>query len=326
MSHAARLTAPRPAVFPQNTQHVVATCLLTYHMQSTITSHDFHGGKTCHTEKKGLKYRNAAKDRAPDTPPASDGIPVQVPALPSGDADAPVVPGASEIQRLISKGDSKAAVNKAKRIHKQLGTTESEKILVDAYLARIDQMNANGLTTEAGTLLDLVKKRFGCTDPRMTQLSSVITLHEGHIDRLVAPLSDPDLPADQRAVIEKTIQNELVDLSLLVRCNTLPSGHPLKTGAADVMKAFSEVTSGTVGDETLALPAISRRSPLAPWKMLVRAIAWFYRRDDEKCETCLQAIEPDSAPARVVPAIRQMLGTEPAGTSGDSVWHPCRTR
>jgi hypothetical protein len=44
---------------------------------------------------------------------------------------------ADEIIKLISKGNARAAVSKAKLYHKHHGTDESEIILVDAYAARI---------------------------------------------------------------------------------------------------------------------------------------------------------------------------------------------
>src|SRR5205085_3068858 len=67
------------------------------------------------------------------------------------------------------------------------------------------------------------------------------------------------------------------------------------------------VTSGPVAEEALALPEVSRQSPLAPWKLLVRAIAAYYRRDDALCEKYIAAIEPDSAPARLAPALRALI-------------------
>src|SRR5439155_8790812 len=71
--------------------------------------------------------------------------------------------------------------------------------------------------------------------------------------------------------------------------------------------AFAAVTAGPVDEDELALPEVSRRSPLASWKMLVRAIASYYRREDEACLKYLDAIQADSAPARLVPAMRAML-------------------
>ena len=65
---------------------------------------------------------------------------------------------AGEIRRLISKGKIKSAVNRAKQIHKVMGTEGSEETLVEAYIARILEMTEKGLTVEAKTLLDMVRK------------------------------------------------------------------------------------------------------------------------------------------------------------------------
>ena len=74
------------------------------------------------------------------------------------------------------------------------------------------------------------------------------------------------------------------------------------------------MTSDSISDEDVALPEISRRSPLAPWKMLIRALAHFYRREDELCEKYLTAVELESAPARLVPIIRGLMaGQSKAG-------------
>ncbi len=214
---------------------------------------------------------------------------------------------ANEINRLISKDKIKAAVSRAKIHHKRLATAESEMVLVDAYVARIREMMAKGFTVEAKTLLKLVRGRYNCPDHRLTELNAVISLREGRIDELVRPLENPGLPQEQRATIEKIITNELVDLSLLARCETLPSGHPLKTAALATAEAFARVTSGFVRDEEVALPAVSRRSPLAPWKILIRALASFYRHDDEICQKHLNAVDPESAPGRLVPLIRELI-------------------
>ena len=82
---------------------------------------------------------------------------------------------------------------------------------------------------------------------------------------------------------------------------------PLKTAALATAEAFARVTSGFVRDEDVALPAVSRRSPLAPWKIVIRALACFYRHDDEICEKYLKAVDPESAPGRLVPLIRELI-------------------
>jgi hypothetical protein len=86
-------------------------------------------------------------------------------------------------------------------------------------------MMDRGLTAEAKTLLQMVRGRYNCPDHRLTELNTVISFREGRLDELVGPLEDPALPQERRAAIEKIITNELVDLSLLARCETLPCGH-----------------------------------------------------------------------------------------------------
>ena len=75
---------------------------------------------------------------------------------------------ADEVNRLISKNKIKAALSRAKFHHKNLGTAESEMVLVDAYVARIHEMMAKGFTVEAKTLLELVLGRYNCPDHRLT--------------------------------------------------------------------------------------------------------------------------------------------------------------
>jgi len=214
---------------------------------------------------------------------------------------------AKEISLLIAKGKVKKAVNMAKQYHKNLGTKESEAILVEAYVARILEMTEKGLTVEADTLLDLVRKRYHLPDQRLAEINAATAAREGIKDAFLAPLNDPSIPTEQQAAIRKVIKRELVDLNILTACKTLSPDHPLKVEAAAVSRAFEAVTSRPVDDKEIALPGISRKSPLAPWKMLIKALSCFYRHDDALCERYLGAVEADSAPARLVPAVRAMV-------------------
>jgi hypothetical protein len=98
---------------------------------------------------------------------------------------------------------------------------------------------------------------------------------------LVRPLNDPGLAAEQRTAIDRRLQQEVWDLASLAGCKALPADHELRRAAAALDRALIAATSGPVTDDALALPEVSRRSPLAPWKLITRAIAGFHRRDDE---------------------------------------------
>ncbi len=211
------------------------------------------------------------------------------------------------INSFISKGNIKAALDQAKHYHKQTKSKDSEAILVEVYTARIFEISNKGYFIEAKTLLDLLVNRYHLSDHRFFEINSLIAARNGMMNDLVTPLNDPDISREKRTAIESLIKNELVDLNALAACETLPPGHPLKTGALAFAEAFAEVTRGPVNDNDISLPDISRKSPFAPWKMLIRALESFYRRDDKMCEKYLKAIDPDSAPARLVPAIREMF-------------------
>lgn len=213
----------------------------------------------------------------------------------------------ASIRQLIINGKSKTALDSAKDFHKKQSNAASEALLVEAYLARIQALSEQNLTVEAASLIALVRERFPSAKERLDALSATASARGGNLDELLALLSDPGLSAERRAPIEQVIQNQVTDLAALAGCAVLPPEHSLRQAAAAIDKAFSAVTSGPVTDEQIALAEVSHRSPLAPWKLLIRAIAFFYRNDDKSCEEYLAAIRPESAPGRLVHAMRAML-------------------
>jgi tetratricopeptide (TPR) repeat protein len=218
----------------------------------------------------------------------------------------------TSIRQLIVNGKSKTALDNAKDFHKKQGSAVSEALLVDAYLARIQALSDQNLAVEAAALIALVRERFPSAKARLDVLNATASAHRGDLNELLRPLTDPGLSPERRASIEQVIQNRVTNLAALAACAVLPPEHALRQAAAAIDKAFAAVTSGPVTDEQIALTEVSHRSPLAPWKLLIRAIAFFYRNDDLSCEQCLGAIRSESAPARLVHAMRAMLAPKPA--------------
>ncbi|MBI4864493.1 MAG: hypothetical protein HY815_30180, partial [Candidatus Riflebacteria bacterium] len=164
---------------------------------------------------------------------------------------------------------------------------------MEAYEARIRQLSALGLGAEAKVLAQLVRDRHGGHAARVEERPSGSRMDAAALAALVEPLTDPTLAPDRRAELEQTLKTRLTSPTLLARCEVLPEDHPLRVGARAVGEAFRAATSGPVHDEQIALPEISRRSPLASWKMLVRAIAFFYRGDDDACRRSIEGISLD---------------------------------
>jgi hypothetical protein len=218
----------------------------------------------------------------------------------------------ASVRQLIANGKFRTALENAKQFHKTQSTIASECLLLDAYTARIQSLLDQNLATEAKSLLDLVRERFPSATERLDGLKPATSARAGDLAGLLQPLNDPDLNSERRTAIEQIIQTQVTDLAGLAGCAALPPEHTLRQAAAALDRAFDLVTSGPVTEEQTALPEVSHRSPLAPWKLLVRAIACFYRGEEEACREYLTAIKPESVPSRLLPAMRSMLGAKTA--------------
>ncbi len=211
------------------------------------------------------------------------------------------------VREMIAGGHSKQAVQLAKDLYKRAATEESEALLIEAYGIRIADLIQLRMTAEAKALVAVVRQRFPASISRLADLEQELYVLEGRLDGIVGPLGDADLDAEKREAIEAFIRQRIDDLSALAGVKSLPLEHPLRSAAAALGDAFRAVTEGPVNDETLALPQVSRRSPLASWKALVQAIACYYRHEDGSCRKWLAAITADSIPARLIPPMTAML-------------------
>lgn len=212
------------------------------------------------------------------------------------------------VEDLLARGKTRDAVEAAKRLYKETRSVEAEALLVDAYAARIRALIATGMSREARELASLVVERHPGTRVRIMPL---VRESAARADGDLGPLLTALAAADQatRREVETTLRRALTDPRALADHPALPEGDPLRQAARAVSELFSAVTSGPLPDGALErLDVISRHSPLAPWKLLVRAIDAYYRRDDAAMLANLSAIPADSAPARLVPALRYVAG------------------
>jgi hypothetical protein len=218
-----------------------------------------------------------------------------------------------EVQRLMNIGKFKQAVELAKNHHKQMNTTASQRLLVQAYVARIEEFQKKGMAEEAQTLLTLVQQRFPAERHQLGALEVRAAAVGGRLHDLLRPLASDQTAPEIRSTIEAAVAQQITDLPAVAACDALSANHPLRLGAAAVWRAFLAVTAGPVTDDDISLPEISHRSPLSAWKMLVRAIAAYYRGDDPGCLRALDAIPADSAIAHVAAAVRGLTeGKKPA--------------
>jgi tetratricopeptide (TPR) repeat protein len=218
----------------------------------------------------------------------------------------------TSVRQLIANGKSRTALETAKEFHKGQRTAASESLLLDAYAARIQSLLDQNLALEAKSLLDLVRERFPSAKERLDRSVAAVSARAGDLAGLLQPLNDPELNPERRTAIEQIIQTQVTDLTSLAGCAALSPEHNLRQAATALDRAFNLVTSGPVTEEQIVLPEVPYRSPLAAWKVLIRAIARLHRGEDEACRECLAAIKPESVPARLVPAMQAMLGVKAA--------------
>ena len=211
------------------------------------------------------------------------------------------------IEKKIVSGNSKLALDLAKQFHKTNHSDESELLLIYSYLSRIQSMSEKGLVQEADSLLDLVRQNFPQYQAQLEEMSLVIMIQSGCENNLIQLLKNVKTPEEKKLTLENLIRCEISDLSTIANCVALPQEYPIRKEAAILNEAFLSVTRVPVTDEVIALKEIPRRSPLSPWKMLINAIASFYREDDELCKKYLNMIDPKSAPARLIEPLLNMI-------------------
>ena len=164
--------------------------------------------------------------------------------------------------------------------------------LVDAYAARVRSLWETGLKDEAKALLELGTQRYSCAAARLADVEVLVRAADGNLEALLRPLSDPAVPQEIRRAIENAVRRQLYDLSALAECAALTADHPLRISAAALVRAFAAVTAGPVEEAALLLPEVSHRGPLASWKILVRAIAYFTGKTTRTANTASRSSIP----------------------------------
>lgn len=206
----------------------------------------------------------------------------------------------NQIVDLIGSNPGKA-LKLARRLDEHENSPQSRDLLERAYVAYLEHLLETGRSSQAERHLDRALGRLG----RTTELHRIrLRIWARREPGRLLPL----LESDSAQAALRALHTDLVNLEEVATSPDLPPGHPLGLAAGALWDALRAVTTGPVPPDRLALPEVSRRSPLAPWKLLVRAIGRFYAGDDEECRRLAEAIDPESAPARLLPALMALSG------------------
>ena len=217
----------------------------------------------------------------------------------------------AEAETFLAQGKTGGALNRARVLFTRFPGSGNEQLCADAYERRLRHLAASGRTgqlaeTAAAALADIPDRH-----RYFTELWIGMALHAGDAGPLATELTRPDRSAEDDAVAARVVVRHLVDPAVLADAAGIPAQHPLRIQAAAVRDAFRAVTSGPAGPGTLAvLDAIPRRSPLAPWRLLIQAVAALYAGDLARLDELLAALTDDSACAALRTALRALAGVD----------------
>ncbi len=245
--------------------------------------------------------------------------------------------------RLLRQGKVRAALDRAKSLHKAGPTPQSETFLLQCYAARAREMRESGHSAEADALCAFVGENFPGRDlgavgsplelrPKPAAVPGTIAEVLSKSDALAAALkrlADPGLSEDDRRAAEGTVAELVFNPPALAEHPLLTPEHPLTVPARAVAKAFQAAVTRTVTDAEIALPEVSHRSPLAGWKLLIRAIAHMQRREDAPAREALERLAAiTGAPAGLVPKLLLILGDKGDKLEGEfrRIFSPWRSR
>lgn len=218
----------------------------------------------------------------------------------------------ARLEQLLAKGDTRAAVEAAKLLVREEPGAASEVLAVGAYAERIKALIAEGLGREAAALAAIVRERFPAHLSPWTSLLDEARFAAGDFDWILTELRGAS--EEHRAALEERLLPWIVEPAALARSAALDPADPLAREARILAELFETVTSRLASPEELAtLNDIRRRSPFAPWKLLLRAIDAFHRNDDDRVSANVAAIDTRSPAARAGAVLTELTGGRTKG-------------
>jgi len=214
----------------------------------------------------------------------------------------------ARLEAYWSDGKTRDALDLAKQFLKTAGGADAEALVLDAYEAHVRALMARRMYPEARHLASTVIERFRRSRDRFAPL--VRRAGDAAAGDIHALLGERDAASDQRRLeLDVMLARETRNLRAIAESPALREDDPLRHAARVAAELFTAVTTGPVPPDALApLAAIPRQSPLAPWKLVIRAIAAYYRCDDTSASANVSAMPADCAPAPLGAAVRALAG------------------
>ena len=214
-------------------------------------------------------------------------------------------PSAESVERLLKRGDAKAALKEAKVRHQRRPDGPNRELLERAHVARVEQLHRKKQFHEArealAKLLDL-KPALAEVRKRIPKFKALLGFGGSDATALLA--NDINLVA------------EMTDAAILDERSLPPDIPELKARIANVRRAFAAIERGDDAEAIELLADIPRNSPLSDWKLFLRGLAAFYQSDRERTDRNWRRLDPERPAYRISQALLVAAGDLPPNEAG----------
>jgi tetratricopeptide (TPR) repeat protein len=211
-----------------------------------------------------------------------------------------------EVDRLIAKGRLKDAVKEAKLCYREQSTPEHHRLMEQAYFLRAKQLLEGGMPSAAAEVAQHLLE-FGVTDPALVEPAAGLLVAVGMTGRALELQARIDAPD-----VRERLARQAADQAVLHPERASQALAETREGAARVRAALEALVAGDEAKASAELRDVARNSPFSDWKLFVRGLAAFRRKEAAEAAANWERLDPGRAPVRVARALRSLDEPDPA--------------
>jgi len=208
-------------------------------------------------------------------------------------------------QSALSSGKTRDAVECLKTaLKKEERSEEIHPLLFRAYMQRAKELRGKGMHTEADVVLD---QAAACkpADTAMQEADMAAYVSISTEEQAFAAYAGYLRANPPSAAVERGLVNRLVRSGNWDLLKPLDASPPICRDAPAAVDAVEHMNQGNWEEARDALRPIPRSSPYAPLKLLCRAMAAFYKEDDDALKKAAAMLPDDFV---LAPALKQLSG------------------
>jgi hypothetical protein len=218
----------------------------------------------------------------------------------------------SEARKSIDSGKAKDAIDLSKACIRRFGFSEGEEILSQSYKLRIQQMQQKGMDKEAVEMAEYALEACPSYKNDFNTIISGTKIVMSSLDDLLSIIADNN--GSESIIMQLSMIIE--EPELIMKSPLLPDDHSLKEQASIVSEIFHDILNGNFSEDFLStLVSIPRKSPFILWKLFLRGLAAFYRKENDFALKNLKRIPEKSCLFQASEILLYIMELESSGHS-----------